>query len=186
MGCNDMSELTSDLFVSLDGFAGGDFGPYFGYGGPELDEWIQAEADKPQVVVLGRVTYEALATISSNASDRGSQRLTALPKVVVSSTLSEPLKWANTRLVAGDAIEALSAVKADSDAPMRTMGSVSLVRNLVAVGLVDRLRLMVFPLTCGSAGRERIFGEGKLEHFELEQTRVLDARVVLLEYRTTN
>jgi hypothetical protein len=45
---------------------------------------------------------------------------------------------------------------------------------------------MVFPLTCGSAGRDRIFGEGKLEHFELEQTRVLDARVVLLEYRTTN
>jgi hypothetical protein len=114
------------------------------------------------------VTYEALATISSNGSDRVSQGLTALPKVVVSSTLSEPLEWENTRLVAGDAIEALPAVKGDSDVPMRTMGSVSLVRNLVG------------------AGRERIFGEGKLEHFELEQTRVLDARVVLLEYRTTS
>jgi dihydrofolate reductase len=182
-----MSELTADLFVSLDGFAYGvDVGPYFGYGGPQLDEWIQAELDKPQVVVLGRVTYEALATMSSNGSDRASQRLTALPKVVVSSTLSEPLEWANTRLAAGDAIEALPAVKGDSDVPMRTMGSVSLVRNLVAAGLVDRLRLMVFPLTCGSAGRKRIFGEGKLEHFELERTRVLDARVVLLEYLTTN
>jgi dihydrofolate reductase len=182
-----MSELTADLFVSLDGFAYGvDVGPYFGYGGPQLDEWIQAELDKPQVVVLGRVTYEALATMSSNGSDRAAQRLTALPKVVVSSTLSEPLEWANTRLAAGDAIEALPAVKGDSDVPMRTMGSVSLVRNLVAAGLVDRLRLMVFPLTCGSAGRKRIFGEGKLEHFELEQTRVVDAWVVLLEYLTTN
>jgi dihydrofolate reductase len=182
-----MSELTSDLFVSLDGFAYGvDVGPYFGYGGPELDAWIQAELDKPQVVVLGRVTFEALATISSNGSDQVSQRLTAVPKVVVSSTLSEPLEWANTRLVAGDAIETLPAVKGDSDVPMRTMGSVSLVRNLVGAGLVDRLRLMVFPLTCGSAGRERIFGEGRLERFELERTRVLDARVVLLEYRTTN
>jgi hypothetical protein len=65
-------------------------GPYFGYGGPELDEWIQAELDEPQVVVLGRVTYEVLSTISSNGSDRVSQRLTALPKVVVSSTLSQP------------------------------------------------------------------------------------------------
>jgi dihydrofolate reductase len=182
-----MSELTADLFVSLDGFAYAvDVGPYFGYGGQELDAWIQAESDKPQVVVLGRVTYEMLATISSNASDRAAQRLTALPKVVVSSTLSEPLEWANTRLVAGDAIEALPAVKDDTDVPMRTMGSVSLVRNLVGAGLVDRLRLMVFPLICGSAGGERIFGEGNLERFELERTSVLDARVVLLEYRTTN
>ncbi len=177
-----MTELTADLFVSLDGYASGDFGPYFGYGGPELDGWIQTELDKPQVVVMGRVTYEALATFASNGPDR----LTALPKVVVSSTLSQPLEWANTRLVAGDAIEALPTVKGDSEVPMRTMGSVSLVRNLLAAGLVDRLRLMVFPLTCGSAGRDRIFGEGKPEHFELEQTRVLDARVVLLEYRMTN
>ncbi len=182
-----MSELTADLFVSLDGFAGGvEFGPFFGYGGPELDEWIGAELDQAQVVVLGRVTYEALATISSNGSDRGSQRLTALPKIVVSSTLSEPLQWANTRLVAGDAIEAMPVIKRDSEVPVRTMGSISLVRNLVAAGLVDRLRLMVFPLTCGSSGRDRIFGEGGPERFELEQTRVLDARVVLLEYRTSD
>jgi dihydrofolate reductase len=130
-----VSELTTDLFVSLDGFAGAvDVGPYFGYGGPELDEWIHAEIDKPQVVVFGRVTYEALATISSNASDPASQRLPAVPKVVVSSTLSEPLEWANTRLVAGDAIEALPAIKRDSRVPLRTMGSLSLVRNLVAAG----------------------------------------------------
>jgi dihydrofolate reductase len=180
-----VTELIADLFVSLDGFAGGDFGPYFGYGGPELDDWIQAELDKPQVVVLGRVTYEALATFASNGSDQGSQRLTALPKVVVSSTLSEPLAWANTRLVAGDAIETLPAVKRDSDVPMRTLGSISLVRNLVAAGLVDRLRLMVFPLTCGSAGSDHIFEDGEPAHFELVQTTVLDARVVLLEYRTT-
>jgi riboflavin biosynthesis pyrimidine reductase len=63
------------------------------------------------------------------------------------------------------------------------MGSVSLVRSLVAAGLVDRLRLMVFPLTCGSTGAEPVFGAGKLERFELAETTVLDGRVVLLEYR---
>jgi dihydrofolate reductase len=141
-----MTEMTADLFVSLDGFAGGDFGQYFGYGGPEIDEWIQAELDKPRLVVMGRVTYESLATFSSDTSDPGSQRLTAVPKLVVSSTLSQPLEWANTRLVAGDAIEMLPAVKDDSDVPLRTMGSISLVRNLVGAGLVDRLRLMVFPV----------------------------------------
>ena len=68
-------------------------------------------------------------------------------------------------------------VNADSEAPLRTMGSVSLVRNLTAAGLVDRLRSMVFPLTCGSAGREQ------LTRMQLEQSRVLDGRIVLLEYR---
>src|SRR6266516_4859960 len=110
-----MAELTADLFVSLDGFARGiDVGPYFGYGGPELDEWIQAELDKPQLVVLGRVTYELLGGFSAGSSDR----LTALPKAVVSSTLSEPLSWENTRLVAGDAVHTLPALKGESDVPL--------------------------------------------------------------------
>ncbi len=179
-----MSELTADLFVSLDGFAGAvDFGPYFGYGGPELDDWIQTELDQPQVVLFGRVTYEALAPMSANGSGPASRRLTALPKLVVSSTLSEPLEWAHTRLLAGDAVEVLPDVKAGSEVPLRTMGSISLVRNLTRAGLVDRLRLMVFPLTCGSAGRERIFGDGEPNRMELERTTVLDGRVVLLEYR---
>jgi dihydrofolate reductase len=182
-GRSDMSELTADLFVSLDGFASADdVGPYFGYGGPELDEWIQAELDKPQLVVLGRVTYEALANISSNSSDTGSA-LTESPKAVVSSTLAEPLEWANTRLIAGDAVDVLPAVKRDSEVPMRTMGSISMVRNLTGAGLVDRLRLMVFPLTCGSAGGERIFEQGGAQRWELEQSTILDRRIVLLEYR---
>ena len=84
-----MSELIADLFVSLDSCASAvDVGPYFGYAGPELDEWIQTELDRPQLIVLGRLTYEALASLS-NGSDQGSRRLTESPKVVVSSTLSD-------------------------------------------------------------------------------------------------
>jgi dihydrofolate reductase len=112
-------------------------------------------------------------------------RLTESPKVVVSSTLFEPLEWANTRLLAGDASETLPALKRDSEVPLRTMGSLSLVRNLASAGLVDRLRLMVFPLTCGSAGREHIFRDGELNRWTLDQTKILNARVVLLEYRMT-
>lgn len=134
-------------------------GPYFGYGGPELDEWIQAELDEPQVVVLGRVTYEVLSTISSNGSDRVSQRLTALPKVVVSSTLSQPAGVGDhsphrRRCDRGAACGQGRQRRADANKGQ-------LVRNLVAAGLVDRPRLMVFPLTCGapgattSSGRER-------------------------------
>lgn len=182
-----MGELIADLFVSLDACASAlEVGPYFGYTGPELDQWIQAELERPQVIVLGRVTYEALASFSSEGSDQGSRQLTESPKVVFSSTLSEPLEWANTRLIAGDAHAALPSLKRDSDVPLRTIGSLSLVSNLAGAGLVDRLRLLVFPLTCGSTGREHIFRDGQLERWTLDHTQVLDERVVLLEYRMTD
>jgi dihydrofolate reductase len=61
-----MSELIADLFISLDGFAAGEgVGPFFGYGGPELDEWIHEHLDEPQEIVFGRRTYEVLASISA-------------------------------------------------------------------------------------------------------------------------
>jgi len=93
-----MAELIADLFVTLDGFAAGvDAGPFFGYSGPELGSWVSDALGQPQLVVMGRVTYQALAAISSPATDEVSTRMTELPKVVVSNTLAEPLAWANTR-----------------------------------------------------------------------------------------
>ena len=63
-----MAELIADLFVSLDGFAAGvDTGPFFGYSGPELESWVNDAVGQPQLIVMGRVTYEALAAISSAA-----------------------------------------------------------------------------------------------------------------------
>jgi dihydrofolate reductase len=100
-----MSELTADLFVSLDGFAAGaGQGPFFGYDGPELDRWIGEHLDQPQVIVMGRVTFEALAGLSATATDPGSVRMAELPKVVVSGTLTEPLAWHNTRVLAGTTV----------------------------------------------------------------------------------
>ena len=179
-----MSELVADLFVSLDGFAGGDdVGPFFGYAGPELDGWIGEHLSEPQRVVLGRRTYEALARISAAAPDPGSRRLTALPKLVASRTLDEPLEWENATLLRGDALEALAALKRDSEAQLRTMGSMSLVRSLLGAGLVDRLRLAVFPLLLGERGREPAFEGVAHEGLVLADTQVLDRRVVVLEYR---
>jgi dihydrofolate reductase len=179
-----MAELTADLFVSLDGFAAGiDVGPFFGYSGPELDAWVRNELDRPQRIVMGRVTYEALSRISSAATDEGSTRMDALPKLVVSHTLQEPLAWANTRLVRGDLAERVGELKREPGDPLRSIGSVSLVRSMVRLGLVDRLRLMVFPLVLGDAGREPIFADHRRTGLELIDTKVLDSRLVLLEYR---
>jgi dihydrofolate reductase len=179
-----MAELTVDLFVSLDGFAAGvDVGPYFGLGGPELDRWVASVGSVPQTIVMGRVTYEALAELSATATDPVSARLTATPKIVLSNSLEEPLAWPNTRLVRGDAVRELGVLKRASSVPLRTLGSLSLVRSLMESGLVDRFRVMLFPILLGGAGHERILEGIGRTRFQLVAHQTLDGRLMLLEYQ---
>jgi dihydrofolate reductase len=180
-----MAELIADLFVSLDGFGFGiDVGPFFDYGGPELERWTSDQADRPQLVLMGRVTYDQLAKYASAATDEGSVKMNRLPKVVFSNTLQEPLTWTNTRLVRGDLAKRIAELKRESSDPIRTFGSMTLVRGLMELGLVDRLRLMVFPLVVGAdIGREPIFDGYRRTDFELVETTVLDSRLILLDYR---
>lgn len=176
-----MRTLTTDLFVTLDGFALGEGAPaYFGYFGPDLERWIHEELAKPQMLLFGRVTYQAFAGMMQAATDEASRRMNALPKAVVSSTLQEPLAWNDTRLLRASEIPAFKKEPGD---PLRTMGSVTLVKSLLKAGLVDRFRLIVFPLILGETGREPIFASLPDIGLELVDTRVLDGRLVLLDYR---
>ena len=179
-----MRELIADLFISLDGFAAGVNQPaYFGYFGQELGGWVRDHLAEPQAMLMGRVTYETLTRFSASATDDLSRRMAELPKIIFSSTLQEPLVWKNTRVLRGDAAEEIKALKQQPGGPLRTIGSISLVKSLMQQGLVDRLRLMVFPLILGSAGREPIFANYLHTRLDLAQTRVLDSRLVLMEYR---
>jgi dihydrofolate reductase len=177
-------ELTADLFVSLDGFASGvDEPAYFGFFGPDLAHWIRQHLDEPQAIIMGRVTYEALARFSASATDEVSVRMSTLPKVVCSSTLQEPLAWKNTSLIRGAVADEIKALKQQSGDPLRSIGSISLVKSLMRLGLIDRLRLMVFPLILGQTGREPIYSDYPRVPLELINTKVLDSRLILLEYR---
>lgn len=179
-----MRELTADLFISLDGFASGvDQPPYFGYFGPDLNSWVRDHLDRPQVIIMGRATYVALAEFSALAEDDVSVSMCHLPKLVFSSTLKEPLAWKNTRLLRGTTADEMNALKQQPGDPLRTIGSISLVKNMMQQGLVDRLRLMVFPLILGKAGREPIYAGYPQSGLELIDTKVLDSRLTLLEYR---
>lgn len=93
--------------------------------------------------------------------------------------------WPNTRICAADLVEETARMKADGDVPLRTMGSVSVARQLMDAGLVDRLRLMTFPLFAGDAGREAFFADLASADLELVDHRALDGRVLLVEYRPT-
>ncbi|SHN46979.1 dihydrofolate reductase family protein [Cryptosporangium aurantiacum] len=179
-----MAELLADLFVSVDGFAAGeDVGPFFGYHGPDLEAWITTESERAHTLLMGRVTFELMAGMSAAATDPASLRMTALPKVVVSGRLREPLDWANSRVLSGDLAEGIAALKRDSTGPVRTIGSLTLVRSLLTLGLVDQLRLMVFPLTLGTDGREPAYLRYPRAGMRLAGTTVLDDRLVLLTYR---
>ncbi len=179
-----MRELISDLFISLDGFASGvDQPPYFGYFGPDLDSWVREHLAPPQLIILGRVTYEALAQFAPSATDEISVRMNALPKLVFSNSLADPLAWKNTRLVKRPIADEIKALKQQRVDPLRSIGSISLVKSMMQQGLVDRLRLMVFPLILSRAGREPIYSGYPQAGLKLIDTKVLDSRIVLLEYR---
>ena len=180
-----MNTLTVDIFVSVDGWARGVASPgYFGYLGPELEQWISAELDRPQTVILGRRTYEALANVPEPARDEGWRRMAELDKVVFSRTLTEAV-WPNTRICEADMASEIGSMKATGDAPLRTMGSLSLARQLLEAGLLDRLRLMTFPLIVGDGGREPFFEAMPAADLKLVGHQVLDGRILLSEYHPT-
>lgn len=132
---------------------------------------------------MGRVTYQALAAISIRAADEVGTRMTELPKAVVSNSLAEPLEWPNTRLIRGDLGVAINTLKHESGERLRTIGSLTLVRSMIRLGLVDLLRITIFPLMLGDDGREAALAGYPRTGFELAGSRVLDSRVVMLDYR---
>jgi len=179
-----MRKLIADLFISLDGFASGtNEAAYFGYFGQDLEHWVREHLEEPQVILMGRVTYEALARLSGSATDAVSARMRALPKVVYSNTLHEPLAWKNTRLIKGNVGDAITALKQQQGDPLRSIGSIRLVKSMAKLGLIDRLRLIVFPLILGETGKEPIYVDYPRLPLELVGTKVLDSRLILLEYR---
>jgi len=106
-----------------------------------------------------------------------------LPKLVVSRTLTEPLAWNNSRLLAGDLAEAIGALKSQPGDPIYAVGSIGLVNNLLRLGLVDRLRLVVFPVVYGAEGRRPMFEGLRRLNLDLVEATTLDASVIVLEYQ---
>jgi dihydrofolate reductase len=111
--------------------------------------------------------------------------LAAVPKIVFSSTLQGPLSWPNSTLVGGDAMEAVKELKRKGTHPLSTLGSLSLCRSLLNAGLVDRFRLVVFPVITGRTGRERIYDGYPDVALEMVDSRTFDGRLQLLNYIPT-
>ncbi len=182
-----MASLMVDFIISLDGYASADGWPgYWGMEGPEYLAWIGEEAENEHVALMGATTYRLMSGFAAELPDEpGLAALTALPKVVFSSTLKAPLSWANTELVDADAVETVKDMKQRDSRPLRTIGSLSLCRSLLEAGVVDRFRVVVFPVITGSTGRDRIYDGYPDVALDMVASKTFDGRIQLLEYVPT-
>ncbi|TDT29172.1 dihydrofolate reductase [Streptomyces sp. BK208] len=182
-----MPDLMIDFIVSLDGYAAAEGWPgFWGMEGPEYLAWLDGDAEKQHTTLMGATTYRLMSGVARDMpDDAGMAGLTAMPKVVFSSTLASPLSWDNAELVHGDPVPAVRDMKRDGTRPLRTLGSLTLCRSLLEAGLVDRFRVVVFPVITGATGRDRIFDQYPDVSLDLVESRVFDGRLQLLEYAPT-
>jgi dihydrofolate reductase len=180
-----MPELLIDFITSLDGYAAADGWPgWWGLEGPEYLAWLGEAPEADYTVLMGASTYRVMSGFAAQG-EPGTDALAGRPKLVFSTTLREPLGWANTQLVTRDAIEAVREMKDKGSEPMRTIGSLTLCRSLLSAGLVDRFRVVVFPVITGSSGRERIYDGYPDVALDMTDSRTFDGRIQLLEYVPT-
>jgi dihydrofolate reductase len=178
-----MPELICELIVTLDGFARGQRSPaYYGYDGPDVADWIKTNTAVPHRMLIGRRTYEMLAGLRAEIRDEGWHRTTTTPGWLFSRTL-EATDWPGLKIIRDDVVGFVRDLKQADGPELRTLGSVSLVQQLLAAGLVDRLKLVVCPLVLPQTGVEPIFAKLPDIGFDLLSTSVLDGRVLLVEYR---
>jgi dihydrofolate reductase len=183
---------TFDVFSSLDGFGSvsdDSWGGYWGKQGPELLDHRFVSYGEAQRMVFGANTYRAFAqmlaasTEESEVRDPWVTRMRSLPATVVSTTLKEPLDWPDATVVSGDAVEVVARLKQESEVPLRSHGSLSMNRALMAAGLVDRVQVTLFPVITGQTGDEPIFQGAADFDLELIDSRTLDGNTQELIYR---
>jgi dihydrofolate reductase len=180
-----MTDLLVDFITSLDGYAAADGWPgWWGLQGPEYLGWLGQQPEASYTILMGATTYRLMSRFAAEG-EPGTGALAGMPKVVFSTTLSEPLTWANTQLVVRDPVGAVSEMKASGANSMRTIGSLTLCRSLLDAGVVDRFRVVVFPVITGSSGRERIYDGYPDVALEMIGSRTFDGRIQLLEYVPT-
>jgi len=184
---------TFDVFSSLDGYgaASGDWSGYWGKQGPELLDHRLAQFSEPQRLVLGANTFKLFTEMLASSSEDSDVRdpwvtaMVNLPATVVSSTVEEPLDWPGATLVRGDAVDAVARLKEESEVPLCSHGSLSMNRSLMAAGLVDFVRVLLFPVITGKNGLDPVFRNAADFDLQLVDSQTLDGDIQELVYQPT-
>jgi dihydrofolate reductase len=179
-----------DFITSLDGYASAEGWPgFWGLEGPEYLAWLGEQPES--TILMGAKTYRLMSGMAAGENPAGDieftdneeqavDGLTKATKIVFSSTLEEPLTWPNSTLVRVDAVRAM---KQEGSGLLTTIGSLSLCRTLMTAGLVDRFRVVMFPVITGATGAERIYDGYPDLMLEMTDQRTFDGRLQMVEYR---
>jgi dihydrofolate reductase len=183
---------TFDVFASLDGYGGvngGDWGGYWGKQGPELLDHRLGLYGTEQRMVFGANTYRTFVQLLASGADEPAvhdpwvTRMRNLPATIVSTTLDGPLDWPDATVVRGDAVDVVARLKEESEVPLRSHGSLSMNRALLAAGLVDFVQVTIFPVITGLTGDDRIFEGAADFDLRLVESRTLDSHIQELIYQ---
>ena len=190
-----IATYTFDIFSTLDGYGSygpdGDWGGYWGKQGPELLARRLGLFDAKLRMVFGATTFREFvqmlttSTEKSDVRDPWVTRMRNMPATVVSSTLKEPLDWPDATVVSGNAVDIVTRLKNESEVPLRSHGSISLNRALMAAGLVDLVQMTVFPVISGKTGTHPIFQGAADFDLRLVENRTLDGNIQELIYQPT-
>ena len=175
-----MGRIVVTEFASLDGVVedpgGSEDFKYSGWSfeidrGDEGNQFKVDETMASDALLLGRVTYEGFAEAWPSRDGEFADKFNTMPKYVVSSTLKDP-EWTNSTVLGGDVADEVAKLKQEVDGDIVVHGSVTLVQTLLELGLVDELRLMVYPVVLGSG--KRLFGETS----DKKPLRLVDSKIV--------
>jgi dihydrofolate reductase len=184
---------TFDVFSSLDGYAAAsaNWTGYWGKQGPELLDRRLDLYGAEQRMVFGATTYREFARMLAGSSegddvrDPWVTRMWQMPATVVSTTLEGPLDWPDATVADGNAVDVVARLKEESEVPLRSHGSLSVNRALMAAGLVDRVQVTLFPVITGQTGVNPVFQGAADFDLELLEHRTLDGHTQELVYRPT-
>lgn len=151
---------------------------------PEYLAWLGEDGAQPHMLLMGANTYRLMSGMAASGEE-GIEALTETAKVVFSKSFRAPLEWANTALVEGDAVEAVRSLKQHGDVELRTLGSPTLCRSLLLAGLVDRYRVVVFPVVNGATGADRMYDGWPDVALEVIETRTFGGKLQLFEFEPT-
>ena len=176
-----MRKIVAGVMVSLDGVVEAPetfTGPYFA---PDLGQEVGSTIARADAMLLGRKTYETFAASFADQSGGMADQMNATPKYVVSTTLEEAT-WQNSTLIKGDLAAELGRLKKQDGKNINISGSATLIRSLLSDGLLDELRLLVFPVVVGSGSRLFNGSTGRLG-LSLVESATFSSGVVSLVYR---
>ena len=178
-----MRKIVVEAEVSLDGIMGGDNADFwkqiFSFHSPDVAQYLDELLLMPDALLMGRATYEGFAMIWPTREGKMADRINAMPKHVASRTLKDPLKW-NASLIQGDVAQEIEKLKQSPGNALLQYGVGELTQTMLRHGLVDELRILVFPFAFGEG--PRLFERMGVHTLKLLDTKIFESGVVALHY----